>query len=890
MDSGRFRLKNVDLYRRGQHVTALSRWLSLGLGVLSLVFVWDGPRVHPWAAAAVIAGWAAFALGARLVQRRHPDVRAVKVVHDVADALAVGLGAGFTGGMASPVWLLLYPHVVAVSVRGALGYALSFGLLDALIVLVLSRATPEQPLAALNALTILFCAFMGGTTSSRLHAVRGRQAAAVSALGESESRYRYLLERIQDGVVIIQEGRVAYANQVFADLAGLPRDALLGRDFLDFAPPEDHPELRDRYLRWERSQAVSGVLETRLLTSGGEHRLVSLRAGSVEFGGRRAVIATVRDITRERRMEEDVKANAERLAAINEIANAINLSLTVDDIASVVAAEARRLLPFDAVTLALIEEEGARVEVIAPGAPVVRRREVFAKPAVSWAFRRPLAWCAGDPEPAPSHFATLLPEPALLAMATVPLLSKDRIIGSLNVGRRHPSPFSALELAVLEAVARHIAVALDNARLLEAMRRRRHELESLLGISRRIGERLDLHDLLPMVARSVNRVMGTQNCLLLLRDGDRLRMAAQEGLEPDVIASFGQIRVGDSLSGWVVQHGPLVVEDMREDPRLMYGEVVQRYGYRSYLGVPLRRGAEVLGTLEVVTKGEVRRFGPDDQALMTAFADHAAIAIDNARLLDDARRHLEKVVEANRQLEELDRLRREYLRNVSHEFRTPLTVIRGYAEFLMEGTSTDAESVRGVMRVVMESSDRVIDLVETLIEVSRVEQEGAERTLQVQPLDLRELAATSVDSLRPMADKKGVRFDLQFPAQPLCLRGDRGLLHHLVRKLVDNAVKYSRSGTAVVVRGRGDGEALTLEVEDEGIGIAAEHVPHIFEKFYMADGGITRRAGGTGVGLYLVREVARLHNGTVDVESRPGEGSLFRVFLPRERAAVEAAS
>jgi signal transduction histidine kinase len=107
---------------------------------------------------------------------------------------------------------------------------------------------------------------------------------------------------------------------------------------------------------------------------------------------------------------------------------------------------------------------------------------------------------------------------------------------------------------------------------------------------------------------------------------------------------------------------------------------------------------------------------------------------------------------------------------------------------------------------------------------------------------------------------------------------------------VENAVKYSPPGQGVHVRGRADGDGLLLEVQDSGIGIPPEHVPRIFEKFYMVDGGITRRAGGTGVGLYLVREIVRLHGGRLDVASRPGQGSLFSVRLPRHQPAQSRAA
>lgn len=379
----------------------------------------------------------------------------------------------------------------------------------------------------------------------------------------------------------------------------------------------------------------------------------------------------------------------------------------------------------------------------------------------------------------------------------------------------------------------------------------------------------------------MNELMRTHYCILLLRSGDRLVVGAQEGLEPELIELIDGLRVGESLSGWVAAHGEAAaVPNMGTDSRLQFRAVVERFGYRSYLCVPLRRGAEVLGTLEVVTKDQ-RQFGEEDKELMLAFAGQAAIAIDNARLFDETRTNLARLEEVNRRLEGLDQLRRQYLRNVSHEFRTPLTVIRGYAEFLRDTEPPTEASLKHVMRVIIESCDRVIDMVDTLLEVSRVEQEMAGDTLRIQDLTLEDLVTASVERLRPTADRKGISLNTEFTGSPLSLQGDHGLLLQVVRKLLDNALKYSSKGAGVVVRGSAEGETLSLEVQDDGIGISSEHLGNIFDKFYMVDGGIARQVGGTGVGLYLVREIVKLHRGEVEVRSQPGQGSLFSVALPR---------
>jgi two-component system phosphate regulon sensor histidine kinase PhoR len=184
------------------------------------------------------------------------------------------------------------------------------------------------------------------------------------------------------------------------------------------------------------------------------------------------------------------------------------------------------------------------------------------------------------------------------------------------------------------------------------------------------------------------------------------------------------------------------------------------------------------------------------------------------------------------------------------------------------------------MGVMLDSCDQMIDMVDTLLEVSRIEQGETGRRLDVRPVALDEVLDSALASVRGLAEKKEARIDVSLPKEPLQIAGDPSLLAHAFRHLLSNALKYGPAQGTVFIRGEARDGRACLEVEDQGIGISPEHLPHIFEKFYVADGGLNRRRGGAGVGLYLAREIVRLHQGSIEARSQPGQGSVFRVSLP----------
>ena len=234
--------------------------------------------------------------------------------------------------------------------------------------------------------------------------------------------------------------------------------------------------------------------------------------------------------------------------------------------------------------------------------------------------------------------------------------------------------------------------------------------------------------------------------------------------------------------------------------------------------------------------------------------------------------------------ETLARVRQDFVANAAHELRTPLTSLRGYAETLLDGGLEDREHREDFVRVIRDQAMRLEDLVADLLSLAELERPGA--TLRFEAFDLREAAARVASALRPRALEAGLVFELE-PGTPLAVRADRARMEQVFANLIDNAIKYTERGS-VTVRLGGDAARAWCEVADTGLGIPPEDQPRIFERFYRVEKTRSREKGGTGLGLSIVRHIVTLHGGGASVESRVGQGSVFRFEIPRDPAGTLA--
>jgi len=230
---------------------------------------------------------------------------------------------------------------------------------------------------------------------------------------------------------------------------------------------------------------------------------------------------------------------------------------------------------------------------------------------------------------------------------------------------------------------------------------------------------------------------------------------------------------------------------------------------------------------------------------------------------------------------ELVQVKSSFVSNVTHELKTPIAVIKLAVETLEMGRfRTDAERDK-YLRTIQRESDRLAQLVNNILDFSRLE--SGQQALHLAPLDVRDVIANALESIRLRLEDEGFQWVVDAPDRPLRIRGDALGLQHCLLNLLDNAVKYSRDRKEIRILVRERPPWLSIAVSDRGIGIAPEDQERIFEKFVRVETGLVHTVKGAGLGLSLVDQIVRAHHGRVEVASTPGEGSIFTLLLPLGR-------
>ena len=401
----------------------------------------------------------------------------------------------------------------------------------------------------------------------------------------------------------------------------------------------------------------------------------------------------------------------------------------------------------------------------------------------------------------------------------------------------------------------------------------RQKVRELLGLYR-ISWGLSLEGgpkaLFGHLAKESAELLKCEKGAVVLYDADRRQMAAQHdayGLTHEQVARARYAVDGEPRSRWNFRkNGPLVSNNAQADTRLIR-EYSEELGLRSVMLVPLTRGPRVLGLLMVGDRKQDAPIGDEELNLLSAAAGEAAVAVENLRLHEELK-------QANARLQEFDRLKSEFVAIVAHDFRRPLTAIRGFAELVMEEPDIDPETRTEYMRTVVSETDGLALLADDTLLITRIETgEFQFRWSEI------ELGPFVLEAVPLGLTDHSVLMDIppDFPK----IVADRDRLRQVTTNLISNALKYSPQGGTITLRCRERGPLhIGIEVIDSGLGIPKEQIGKLFQKFERVRSDEHLAISGTGLGLYICRLIVEGHGGQMWVESELGKGSTFGLVLP----------
>lgn len=555
------------------------------------------------------------------------------------------------------------------------------------------------------------------------------------------------------------------------------------------------------------------------------------------------------------------RAREERqsLEILNGGLKAINESLDLSLVLQRTLQASRRLLRTER-NLILLRENGDALVPRAWDGFDPRAFEGTRFSASAGAFGRALA--ARGPVRLERSEAPALEIAKLRSGLLVPVAVGERVLGVLLVASVAVRPFSKTDERLLRALADHAAAAIDHAQRYQDAMNRGERLATLLDFTQRVAAHRPYDDLLPLIADEARRLLGATAAAFRLVEGDELAIAVCAG-PSEAITGPTRLKIGEGLCGRVAASGrPLRIADAREESlehRPEYVGLVS-LGIRSYLGVPLLVRERVTGVLAVYG-ADPDRFSKDDVALLLGFAGQAAVAVENARLIQQLL-HAERLSAVGR-----------IVAGVAHELNNPLAVVIGTAD-LLRREEVDGRMAERLQRI-SGQAQRAIKIVRSLLTLARKKpaqrievdlNQLLDETLDLEAYELRSAHVAVVRKLSPDLPK---------------ILGDPDQLQQVFTNLFLNAseaMRETHGGGTLTVGTRYDGQTdgIVVTVTDDGPGIQPGDRHRIFEPFFTTKG----EGKGTGLGLAICRQIVDSHRGRITLESQPGAGATFTVALP----------
>jgi PAS domain S-box-containing protein len=724
---------------------------------------------------------------------------------------------------------------------------------------------------------------------------------AEEALQASEERYE-LATRAAAGIYDwdVRSGSL-YLSPRARELWGFPPGALTNTMWLEHIHPHDRAGYRQAVIDHFKGRTLHLEHEFRARGAGGDFRWAHDRGICVRDHSGRAIrlVGTMNDITERKTAEQQLQRAHEETAAALEQQTATaevlkSISRTTFDLGTVLNTlleSASRLSGADRAVLLRPDGEGNYIPAVSfnygsdspflkrlydhplrPGRESITGRALLERRVVH------VADVFADPE---YQRQDLADEGRFRSVAAVPMLRDEEPKGLITFTRSEGRGFTDRQLQLMTTFADQAAIAIENVRLFnetkEALEQQKASGEVLAAISSSIADAQPVFD---KIVKSCERLFaGRIVGLNLVGEDGLIRLGAYLGSGRAGLEQIFPLPVNpDSGSGLaivetrVVHYPDATAETVPPATRQGCAAV----GIRSVIFAPVLWEGRGVGAI-FVGRDHVSSFSEKEVALLRTFCDQAAIAIQNARLFREIR-------EKSAQLEVANRHKSEFLANMSHELRTPLNAIIGFSEVLNERYFGELnEKQEEYVKDIHASGRHLLSLINDILDLSKVE--AGRMELDLSQFELKDAIENALTLVKERAQRSSIRLGFEVAAALGEIRADERKVKQILVNLLSNAVKFTPSGGTVSVIARRNGTTAEIAVVDTGPGIAVEDQAAVFEEFKQVGRDVARKAEGTGLGMPLAKRFAELHGGGIRLESAPGKGSTFTLFLPLAPAA-----